>query len=224
MIGFCFLAYGDEHIDECNILIQKLLKYNSPIKIFVGTDKPEKIIKHNSIKTTLIVEDFNYNLKRVAIEQALKECNTIISLDTDFYVLSNGDFSYFENIEDGVYVSWIGKEVDFMGVNVKLDYPNLSFIDESILLIKISDKLTKNLFIKNWETIFKETEFVQPNNGKPGAIEGLIIYLSSIKSNLNVKSMWDYKNLILFLDGFYHYTRDLNKNKLIKANVKKELI
>ena len=42
---FCFLAYGEEHINEFNIVAKSLLQINSEYRIIVGTDSPEQIIK-----------------------------------------------------------------------------------------------------------------------------------------------------------------------------------
>ena len=80
MFCFCFLAYGEEHIKEFNIVAKSILKLNSNYKIIVGTDSPIDIID-GVYQTILINEPFNYNLKRIVIEHSLKEFNTILFFD-----------------------------------------------------------------------------------------------------------------------------------------------
>ena len=72
---FCFLAYGEEHINEFNIVAKSLLQINPKYRIIVGTDSPEQIIK-GIYRVIEIKEPFNYNLKRIVIEGALKEFDT----------------------------------------------------------------------------------------------------------------------------------------------------
>ena len=77
MYCFCFLAYGDEHIDEFNIVAKSLLKLNPEYKIIVGTDSEDKIID-GVYKIIKIDEPFNYNLKRIVIKEAFVDFNTLI--------------------------------------------------------------------------------------------------------------------------------------------------
>lgn len=232
-LSFCFLAYGDEHIKEFNHISKLLLTFGD---IFVCTDNRSKIIENVNITETS--ESFNYNLKRKSIEQALKKFDTILVMDTDYHLIDeNINFSVFNDLLDGLYITWIDDKVDFMGEKIstcdinnkyftKLDKLNISnnklfFIDECVFLLKISDKNKKIKFIENWNYIFNETKDIQPNNGNNGAIEGLIIYLSCLLSNINIYKVSDYKSLDKLFNNFYHYSKEMNKNFY---NTKKTLI
>ena len=63
--ALCFLAYGDEHIDEFNDVSKKILSTHPLSNIFVLTDDKSKI--HNqSINIFETQEEFNFNLKPVS--------------------------------------------------------------------------------------------------------------------------------------------------------------
>lgn len=76
--GLCFLAYGDEHITEFNNLENNLNNYPT----FVLTNNRSLISSttSNIIETT---EEFNFNLKRYAVNSAFQKYDTIVLLDTD---------------------------------------------------------------------------------------------------------------------------------------------
>lgn len=227
--AICFLAYNDEHIDEFNHISKSLLPFKN---IFVCTNRINKIVENvNIIETT---ESFNYNLKRKSIEFALKKFDIILVMDTDYIVDKNIKFSVFNDIVDGLYITWINDTVDFMGKKISVcdttnEYfnklhklnttnKNLFFIDECIFLLKITDENKKIKFIESWNYIFNETEDVQPNNGNNGAIEGLIIYLSCLLSDINIYKVYDYKKLDNLFNNFYHYFKENNKEKIYNTN------
>jgi len=89
--GICFLAYGEEYIKEFNIVAESLIKLNNEFKIFVVTDQPDWII-NGVYKIIKVEEEFNFNLKRIVIEEALKENDTILFLDTDIFIRNGIDF------------------------------------------------------------------------------------------------------------------------------------
>jgi len=85
------LAYGEEYIKEFNIVAESLIKLNNEFKIFVVTDQPDWII-NGVYKIIKVEEEFNFNLKRIVIEEALKENDTILFLDTDIFIRNGIDF------------------------------------------------------------------------------------------------------------------------------------
>lgn len=232
-IAFCFLAVGNEHINEFNYISNKLSKFG---EIFVCTDDESKINKNfNIIKNN---DAFNYNLKRKSIDNALKTHDTIIAMDTDYYLINdNLNFSSIDQLSDGMYVVWIDNSVFFMKdiitiENTKSEYvkklielndtnKDLFFIDECIFLLKISDKEKKNNFINNWNKIFLETEHIQPNNKNNGAMEGLIIYLSCLKSGIDVYETKKFELLQKQLNNFYHYSKENNKESIYNLHKNK---
>ena len=80
--ALCFLAYGEEHINEFNVISTKILNRTPTLPIFVLTDDKSKI-DNVSIKIIETQEEFNFNLKRYVVAEAFKEYDTIILLDTD---------------------------------------------------------------------------------------------------------------------------------------------
>lgn len=215
---FCisFLAYGDEHINEFNIVANSLLQLDSEIKILVVTDSAEKITG-NIFKIIEIDEPFNYNLKRIVIEESFKEFDTVLFLDTDVFIRNGIDFTSLNNLSDGMYVTEIVglkrlKDV-YGSLEYMKDYLNelktiyneeLFLVHEGLFVIKISDPEQKNTFIKHWKDIDEQT---RPHHklayDLPGAMEGLIIWISLQKSNIKVEFAED--ELKKTTDLIYHF-------------------
>ena len=242
-IAVSLLACGDEHIAECNYLLDSLSKYKEELNFIVASDSPEKI-KEPSAKIIKINEDFNFNLKRIPINVALEEHDIVLSMDTDMFITKkNIDFSTLYDMEDGMHVWWLDREVEFMKekITIKGDGENevnneylrklhelnttpkdLFFLDECFILIKLSDVKKKELFIENWNYIFEETLYTQPSNGIIGAMEGLIIYLSCLRSDIDIYNV-NHNNefYFKFFCNFYHCNYVTNRDELFKSNVKK---
>ena len=68
MFCFCFLAYGDEHIDEFNIVAKSLLKLNPEYKIifdeynFLTLSIIQHLIYVLSVISTAIFETSNFSI------------------------------------------------------------------------------------------------------------------------------------------------------------------
>jgi hypothetical protein len=200
MFGICFLAYGDEHINEFNIVLDSLLTFNKDLKIFVGTDKPNKIGK-GIYKTIKIDDEFNFNLKRIVIEEALKEYDTILFLDTDIFIINGIDFSVINNLNNNtIYADEIVNMNKLKDVYGSLDYMKeyldiltpmidtpLFLVHEGLFILKTTNE-TKDLFLKNWREIDLQTRpYQKMAYDLLGAMEGLIIYISLIKSNISIE-------------------------------------
>jgi hypothetical protein len=200
MFCFCFLAYGEEHIKEFNIVAASLLELNPNFKIIVGTDSPTDIIDgvYNVIKIT---EPFNYNLKRIVIEHSLKEFNTLIFLDTDIFIRYGINFSVLDNLEDGMYAAEIVGLDKLRDVYGSLEYmkeyidelgkiytDELFLIHEGIFILNLSDTKQKEDFIRYWEEVDTQTRpYHKLAYDLPGAMEGLIIWIAIKKSNIKLK-------------------------------------
>jgi hypothetical protein len=215
---FCisFLAYGDEHINEFNIVANSLLQLDSEIKILVVTDSAEKITG-NIFKIIEIDEPFNYNLKRIVIEESFKEFDTVLFLDTDVFIRNGIDFTSLNNLSDGMYVTEIVGLKRLRDVYGSLEYmkdylnelktiydEELFLVHEGLFVIKISDSEQKNTFIKHWKDIDEQT---RPHHklayDLPGAMEGLIIWIALQKSNIKVEFAED--ELKKTTDLIYHF-------------------
>lgn len=207
-LALCFLAYGDEHIKEFNLLADDLLYYNSSIKIFVVTNNSNQI-NNKDINIIETKEEFNFNLKRYGVQEALKQYDDVLLLDTDLK-FRDKTFSFLNNVEsNGVYVPWIDKTLlhkdfrltpDNNSYCKKLNHYNeseyrLMFIPEYCIYIKLSDDIDKENFILNWSYLYEETKDVQlldrENSKLKGAVEGCIIYLSCLNSNIPIKQSGD---------------------------------
>ena len=156
--ALCFLAYGDEHIDEFNDVSKKILSTHPLSNIFVLTDDKSKI--HNqSINIFETQEEFNFNLKRCVISEAFKTYDTIIMLDTDVDIKS---FQYISDIQlDGMYVKWIDPKLTHKGT--RLDMRNnqygielsklnthktpIQFIPEFCIYLKITGKYQEDILM-----------------------------------------------------------------------------
>jgi hypothetical protein len=202
MFCFCFLAYGEEHIKEFNIVAKSILKLNTDYKIIVGTDSPVDIID-GVYRTILINEPFNYNLKRIVIEHSLKEFNTILFLDTDIFIRYGIDFSILDNLVDGMYAAEIVGLDELRDVYGSLDYmkeyldelskihtDQLFLIHEGLFILNLSDTKQKEDFIKYWEEIDVQTRpYHKLAYDLPGAMEGIIIWIAIQKANIKLTLM-----------------------------------
>lgn len=196
VIGVCILAYGEEHIKECLKLLGQLKPYK--LNFYITTNNPSAFQIHN-VTTIHTTEPFNYNLKRLGFKSALENSDCVIMLDTDIYIKSGIDFSILENIEDGMYLRWqrvvsedtkLSSEIEYLYIDKIKEVSNLNelfFIDESTLIFKISDNLTKLKIIECWGNLYNETKSIQPEYRYKGAVEGLIIYASVLSSDISVK-------------------------------------
>jgi len=224
--ALCFLAYGDEHIVEFNTISKQILLSNPKVHIFVLTDDKSKI-DNSSITIIETQEEFNFNLKRYVIEEALKSYDTIVLLDTDIKILNNTFSSLSDITTDGMYVKWIDNRLTHNGI--RLDVSNNSytieltkfnktklpirFIPEYCVVLHLSDLTTKTKFIENWNYIYTNTKHIQPKDrhyGLSGAIEGCIMYVSCLNSNIPIV----HSNNKLF-DSITHYASVDFKNTLI---------
>lgn len=202
MINFvlCFLAYGDEHIDEFNITSNKLIKSNPTLPIFVLTDDKSKIdnLSVNVIETQ---EEFNFNLKRYVVEEAFKQYDTIILLDTDVNITS---FSFITELQsDGMWVKWIDPKLTHKGNRLDM-YNNeycvelsklnthklpIQFIPEFCVVIRIEDIVKRMNFIERWGKIHNSIKQFEPTDrhyNLNGALEGCIMYLTCMDLGIPV--------------------------------------
>jgi len=203
--GICFLAYGKEHINEFNAAADSLLRLNKDFKIFVATDNPDNIIK-GVYSITKIEESFNFNLKRVVIESALKEVDSILFLDTDVYVNKDTNFSIIDTIinntnESTIYAAEVVDLDKLRDVYGSLDYMKdyldiltpmidtpLLLVHEGIFVLKITNKIQKNNFLNLWKELDLQTRPYQKlAYNLLGAMEGIIMYISLVKSNIKIE-------------------------------------
>ncbi len=221
--ALCFLAYGDEHIQEFNNLCYNLLRLDDTLNIFVLTDDKSKI---DNLPVTVLEtrEEFNFNLKRYVIEEAFKHYETVILLDTDIDVKS---FQFMSKINaDGMYVKWVDPKLTHKGI--RLDTKNndylielnklnkhiipIQFIPEYCVVIKISDIQKRVNFIKQWSNIHKLVKQFEPTDrhyNLRGAIEGCIMYLSCLNVNIPIIS-----DEVLF-DSITHYASTQFEKRLV---------
>jgi len=225
MFCFCFLAYGEEHIKEFNIVAKSILKLNSNYKIIVGTDSPIDIID-GVYQTILINESFNYNLKRIVIEHSLKEFNTILFLDTDIFIRYGVNFSILDNLVDGMYAAEIVGLDKLRDVYGSLDYmkeyldelskiytDQLFLIHEGLFILNLSDTKQKEDFIKYWKEIDIQTRpYHKLAYDLLGAMEGIIIWIAIQKANIKLTLMeGEIEKLFNFISHFGSRNRKLEK-------------
>lgn len=225
-IGLCFLAYGEEHINEFNIISSQL---NNEL-IYVCTNQADLI---TSTPTIIINETktFNFNLKYRAIEEAFKYHNTIVALDTDIKLNPILNTTILNNLDDGLYTIWKGvsqkyknekistyqllsntsqfKELNVYGSSLKpfgADVNNIYFFDEYLFVLKISNEDMKNKFIQTWKQIYQKTILSQPKDRHEfklnGAIESLILSLVCHKCGIPIESKTELKT---FFNSITHY-------------------
>ena len=223
--AICSLAYGDEHINEFNLLCKSLLSIDNSLVIYVCTDDKTKI-ENQSINIVETVESFNYNLKRVSIETAFEKYDTILFLDTDMFVNKSVDFSAIDKIDrDGFHTSStpytvfthqderisvlrLLRDTDYGRIIRKLnnDSEDLTFLDEQLFIIKITDKEKRKQFIDNWENIFQKTKHYHIKDKvyqNSGIYEGLIISLACRLANVDI--IHKYEILNIFYNAFSHF-------------------
>lgn len=215
-IGVAILAYGNEHINEANMLLDNFMKCSQNIHFYVGTDQPNLIRQHERINLIKITEEFNYNLKKIPLQHALMEHNCVILTDSDVYVKNDIDFSFLNEIEDGLYFNWYSVVNENMTLSSEIEYEyitklkesiddDLFFINESTLLFKIDDQNKKISLLENWDNLYNETRHLQPTYRNVGAVEGVIIYKSCLNSNLKPCHMSVDKKIETFFNNFLHY-------------------
>lgn len=212
VIAFCFLAFGDEHINETNVLIDNI-KNNilGNFEFYVATNDVNSITK-NATTVIYITEKFNYNHKRYPIEEALKNCNTIIFIDSDHSIKNiNGNIVCIDYLDDGLYGTVNTHDVtnDYLKKlsNLSNNENPINNIFEHMFLLKLSDDKQKQKFIQNWNYIFNQTRnLALPTNGLDGSQEGLIIHLSAKKSNINIIDVFPTGGEIVgVFNMFYHF-------------------
>jgi hypothetical protein len=221
-IGICSIAFGKEHVDECKNLIKQVSS-----DFYVLTDD-DTLIADNVIvdKTT-----FNFNKKRIPISEAFKKHDIVICLDTDVNFKVNINEDLFNDIEDGLYVKWMGgielikehklsitqilkSKTPFEDINeygksliqCGANESNICFFDEYMFVLKISNQDTKDRFITNWESIYNKTIDSQPKDrhgdNLNGAIESLIISLACYLSEIKLY----FNELHPLFNGVIHYS------------------
>ena len=208
-IGFSILADGDEHINQLNKLLPSLENKS----VYISTNDETKIL-NNNYKILINKQEFNYNKKIFPLELALKENNVVVCLDTDIRFVKNLEMNELNNLEDGLYVFWVGKTQMYKNKKTSLyqlfnnegeiglvkyveslktfgaTIDNLNFFDEFFFIISINDENTKNNFINTWKTIYESTKDQQPTDRHKhklkGACESLIISLVCDKCGLKI--------------------------------------
>jgi hypothetical protein len=244
-VAICLLAYGYEHINECNELIGKLHTYSNVLDFIVATDDINSISPLANV-VIKITEPFNYNQKIIPIEHALEYYNNILFMDVDMIVDTTIDFSILNNVEEGIYPIWYGtKQKHLEGIPISIysilkskskfadvnEYgkvineivdtsDNVFLMDEFLFFIKSTNTIQKKSFINQWKSLHLKTFDVSPFDrygNRRGSLEGILISLSASKSNLKIKSNTKVDNL------FNSFTHHVSFEK-IKPNLKKESI
>lgn len=196
----CFLAYGKEHIKEFNTAAKELLTLKPECKVIVGTDSPNEITV-NTYKTIKIKEEFNYNLKRVVIEEALKEFDMLMFLDTDVFIRNGIDFSILDKVSDGLYVAEVVDLDKLRDIYGSLDYmkeylnelrliysEELFLVHEGYFVLKLKSREQKDSFVSRWKEIDNQTRPYQKlAYDLPGAMEGIIMWIAAQKSSIRVR-------------------------------------
>ena len=172
-----------------------MLNINKDLKFIVTTDNPEKI-DDRSYKIIPHYGTFNYNLKRISIEEALKETDTIFYLDTDVIVSKEIDFSIVCDLpKNTFYINHLFEvneqkkdgNMDYIKeylMAINENYQNLKLVGEAVFLLKC-DKTVGDSFIRVWEKLDMKTRIHQPiKNGNQGVMEGFIIWSAIIESGL----------------------------------------
>jgi hypothetical protein len=229
--AICSLAYGERCINEFNELVESLDKIDSSLNIFVCTDNKSKIQKQ-SINIIETIEPFNYNLKMVSIEAALKQFNTIVCVDTDALFNLNTNFSILNELNDNTFYCYHKTRlIKYLGYKISMnklldgttefdnlnDYGialkklngdnNLEFMDEGIFLLSLSDISKRNEFINKWKKIIEYTKKGQRSDKNniwlPGTFEGIILNMICKELQINIEVYP--KILIDFFNSFLHY-------------------
>ena len=221
-IGISILAYDDQHIKECMIIV--FLMKDHDVKFYITTNKPDLITKGNNIIIIETNEPFNYNLKRLGLRRALEENELAIMMDTDMFIKTGFNLLDFHGLEEGIYVRWKGLVTNKTKLSSDIEYDyiervreksgirDLYFIDESTIIFKIIDQNKKKKIVDYWDDFYTETESLQPIYRNKGAVEGIIIYACASLLELN---LYEDKQKFQFL---IHY------NKHESIDVKRKLI
>lgn len=193
-----FLAFGGEHINEFNQTVKQLLEFNNDLNIYVVTNNKD-LIDNQDIHIREINAPFNYNLKRKSFEFAFEDHNTVMYMDTDILFHKKPDFSYVDNVNEGMHIKWISGRTEYQGEIITIndinqtDYgrlinnPNIMFINEYLMVLRIDNPDKRKLFTKTWDGLNDITINHQPNNGYNGSLEGIIITAICDKLNINIE-------------------------------------
>lgn len=211
---FCIglLAFGKEHIEECNNLITNINNINPNIKIYVVTDN-SKLIKNVFKKIEINDCEFNYNLKRIVIENALIDENIVMFLDTDIKIGTDIDFDLINEIgENEIHIVFEHKELN--NTNTFLNQMNekyntkLGGINEHCFIISNGDKTKKLLNV--WGKLDNESREIQTLHlGKKGTCEGVLMWLSIEMSKIKkIKSGPIQKKIF---SKIYHFNQPVRK-------------
>jgi hypothetical protein len=235
-VGICSLVFGQQHSIEFYNMIKNI--NNNPIYAFTNNPKLEK---KDNLHITYSDSNFNFNLKRFAIGEALNKHDTIVCLDTDICFTYDFEFDNIDNIEDGLYVSWKGlvqkykgnklsinqiinkksgiSEIDTYGdalIECGATSDNISFFDEFAFILKLSNNRTKNRFLNMWNKIYTQTESKQPTDRHDeqlsGALESLIISL--VCSNCNIPIISNHPTTNILFDSIIHYDSIKKENNI----------
>lgn len=219
--GLCFLAYGDEHIDEFNVISNELLLANPNLHIFVLTNEISKI--STNVNIVECFDEFNFNLKRIALLEAFKHFDTVVMLDTDVKI-PNNSFSFLSDVEnDGMYVKWIDPKLTHKGERLDIHnneycielsklnrHPNpIQFIPEYFVVLKITNQDKRIDFVNRWGEIHNSIKQFEPTDrhyNLNGAIEGCIMYLACMDLDLPVIQYGNKMDVV-------HYASHPNFNK-----------
>jgi hypothetical protein len=223
--GIALLAYGKQHIDEFNITAKRIREIDKLVPIWVGTDSPDSIDSELNCITIPINEEFNYNLKRIPITEALKNVDTVWYCDTDIYIRNGIDFSIMDGrLSTGIYPRWIKPESELADITGSFEYiqnyleslhsiinQSLHLILEENFIIRKGDGVDE--FLSNWKRIDEQTREVQHQQYElNGASEGLIIWVSAQLANFPICN----KPYLDFWNDVIHFGREWQKaNKTI---------
>lgn len=228
--GICLLAFGKEHVNECNHLIKSLFEIDKDLDIFVYTNDFDYDIRGN-VRRVLTTTEFNYNLKVEAVNFGLLYYDTVLFIDTDTHINKSIKFSLLDNIkQDGFYttkepytvfthddevvsVHSLINNTDYGKEIVKLSgLSNLSFLDEQKFVIRIEDEEKRYEFCQTWKKLFKntkETHIENKHTGSPGIYEGLIMSTTCKLQNLPIVS--DNVNTKSLFNNMSHYGWEIDK-------------
>lgn len=211
---FCIglLAFGKEHIEECNNLITNINNINPNIKIYVVTDN-SKLVKNVFKKIEINDCEFNYNLKRIVIENALIDENIVMFLDTDIKIGTDIDFDLINEIgENEIHIVFENKELNntntFLNQMNKKYNTKLGGINEHCFIISNGDKTKKLLNV--WGKLDNESREIQTLHlGKKGTCEGVLMWLSIEMSKIKkIKSGPIQKKIF---SKIYHFNQPVRK-------------
>ncbi len=218
--GIALLAYGEQHISEFHTTAKRIRELDKSVPIWVGTDSPDSIDTKLNCITIPINEEFNYNLKRIPIAEALKNVDTVWYCDTDIHMRNGIDFSIMnDGLNSGIHTRYLKPESVLLETDIApellkeylkalreiIQQPLNVIMEENIIIRKCIN--TKS-FLDNWERIDRETRNVQNTHyGLNGGYEGLIIWVSAVLANV---SIWNDTKLP-FWNDIVHFGREWQK-------------